>query len=161
MAYQRPQYSILRKRLSGPRGFIQVVAGPRQVGKSTLVAQVLRDLALPTHSVSADDPAAQNAAWVAAQWDRARLLAQENKRRGAVLVIDEIQKVPQWSDIAKGKWGEDGHAKIRLKAVLLGSSPLWVQQGLTESLAGRFELVRLQQWSYTEMKEAFSWDIDK
>ena len=161
MAYQRPQYSILRKRLSGPRGFIQVVAGPRQVGKSTLVAQVLNNLALPTHSVSADDPAAQNAAWVAAQWDRARLLAQENKRRGAVLVIDEIQKVPQWSDIVKAKWDQDGHDKLRLKVVLLGSSPLLMQQGLTESLAGRFELVRLQQWSYAEMKEAFGWDIDK
>src|SRR5690606_9619633 len=88
-------------------------------------------------------------------------LAKEQKRKGAVLVIDEVQKVPQWSDIVKAKWDEDSRTGLRLKVVLLGSSPLLMQQGFTESLAGRFELVRLQQWSYTEMKEAFSWDIDK
>jgi uncharacterized protein len=76
-------------------------------------------------------------------------------------VIDEVQKVPQWSDIVKAKWDEDTRDGTRLKVVLLGSSPLLMQHGLTESLAGRFELVRLQQWSYPEMKEAFRWDIDR
>ncbi len=161
MAYQRPQYDVIRKRIRGPRRFIQIVAGPRQVGKSTLVSQVLQELELPSHSVSADDPAAQHAAWIAQQWDQARVLAKEQKRKGAVLVIDEVQKVPQWSDIVKAKWDEDNRDGTRLRVVLLGSSPLLMQQGLTESLAGRFELVRLQQWSYAEMKAAFGWDIDR
>ncbi len=161
MKYVRPQSVLLAKRLSGARHFMQVVAGPRQVGKSTLVQQVLAQLGLQAHEVSADDPEAQNTAWVARQWDTARLLAQADKRKGAVLVIDEIQKVPRWSDAVKARWDADTRAGLKLKVVLLGSSPLLMQQGLQESLAGRFELVRMQQWSYSEMREAFGWDLDR
>lgn len=161
MAYIRPQHAVLLKRLSGPRYFIQVVAGPRQVGKSTLVHQVLKDLGLEAHTVSADDPEAQSTAWIAREWDMARILAQRNKRKGAVLVIDEVQKVPRWSDAVKARWDEDSRKGIKLKVVLLGSSPLLMQQGLQESMAGRFELVRMQQWSFAEMQEAFGWDLDR
>ena len=161
MAYIRPQHAVLLKRLSGPRYFIQVVAGPRQVGKSTLVHQVLKDLGLEAHTVSADDPEAQSTAWIAREWDMARILAQRNKRKGAVLVIDEVQKVPRWSDVVKARWDEDSRKGIKLKVVLLGSSPLLMQQGLQESMAGRFELVRMQQWSFAEMQEAFGWDLDR
>jgi len=161
MIYIRPQHVVLLKRLAGPRYFMQVVAGPRQVGKSTLVRQVLADLGLQAHEASADDPDAQNTAWIAQQWDTARLLAQRNKRKGAVLVIDEVQKVPRWSDAVKARWDEDTRKGIKLKVVLLGSSPLLMQQGLQESLAGRFELVRMQQWSYAEMYAAFGWDLDR
>lgn len=161
MVYIRPQHAVLLKRLKGPRYFIQVVAGPRQVGKSTLVHQVLKDLGLEAHTASADDPEAQNTAWIAQQWDMARILAQRNKRKGAVLVIDEVQKVPRWSDAVKARWDEDSRKGIKLKVVLLGSSPLLMQQGLQESMAGRFELVRMQQWSFAEMQEAFGWNLDR
>jgi uncharacterized protein len=161
MPYFRPPYASLLKRLGAPRRHIQVVSGPRQVGKSTLVAQVLRDLSLPAISVSADDPEAQHTAWIAREWDRARLLAQDNKRGGAVLAIDEVQKVPRWSDSVKARWDEDTRNGTKLKVVLLGSSPLLMQQGLTESLAGRFELLRMQQWSFSEMRDAFGWDLDR
>jgi len=161
MAYIRPQYGKLIKRLSGARHFIQVVAGPRQVGKSTLVDQVVSTLGLRSHVVSADDPEAQQGTWITQQWETARMLAAEEKRKGAVLVIDEVQKVPQWSDVVKARWDEDTRRGTKLKVVLLGSSPLLMQQGLDETLAGRFELVRLQQWSYSEMQEAFGWDIDR
>ncbi len=161
MTYIRPQYATLLKRLKEARHAIQVVAGPRQVGKSTLVRQVLADMAVEAHEASADDPEAQNTAWIARQWDTARLLAQRDKRKGAVLVIDEVQKVPRWSDAVKARWDEDTRKGTKLRVVLLGSSPLLMQQGLQESLAGRFELVRMQQWSYAEMRDAFGWDIDR
>lgn len=161
MGYIRPQRAFLLKRLSGPRHFMQVVAGPRQVGKSTLVRQVLDELALEAHEASADDPDAQNTAWIARQWDTARLLAARDKRKGAVLVIDEVQKVPRWSDAVKARWDEDTRKGVKLKVVLLGSSPLMMQQGLQESLAGRFELVRMQQWPFAEMRAAFGWDLDR
>lgn len=161
MGYIHPHHVILQKRLRGGRPFIQVVAGPRQVGKSTLVDQVLANLELTAHVASADDPAAHNTTWVAQQWDTARALARTSGRKGAVLVIDEIQKVPKWSDIVKSKWDQDTRSGLKLKVVLLGSSPLLMQQGLEESLAGRFELVRLQQWGYAEMRDAFKWDIDR
>lgn len=161
MAYIRPQHAQLIKRLSGARHFIQVVAGPRQVGKSTLVDQVVSSLGMRSHVVSADDPEAQQGAWINQQWETARMLATEEKRKGAVLVIDEVQKVPRWSDVVKARWDEDSRNRTKLKVVLLGSSPLLMQQGLDESLAGRFELVRLQQWSFPEMQAAFGWDIDR
>jgi uncharacterized protein len=44
--------------------------------------------------------------------------------------------------------------------VLLGSATLLVQQGLTESLAGRFEMLHVPHWSYTEMRDAFGVDLD-
>jgi len=161
MEHERPAGAQLFARLKGPRRHIQVLAGPRQVGKSTLVAQVTARLGLPVHSVSADGPDAQHPSWLAMQWDRARLLTMEQKRKGAVLVIDEVQKVPRWSEHVKALWDEDTRAGIRLKVVLLGSSPLLMQQGLTESLAGRFELLRLQQWSYAEMEQTFGWGLDR
>jgi len=157
--YVRPQGGILARRLGEPRRFVQVLAGPRQVGKTTLIDQVLDRLDLPCVFVSADDPAAEDAAWIAAQWERGRLAAAGGPR-GAVLVLDEVQKIPRWSQIVKRLWDEDSRANRPLKIALLGSAPLLVQQGLTESLAGRFEIVHLPHWSYAEMKAAFGFSLD-
>jgi predicted AAA+ superfamily ATPase len=77
------------------------------------------------------------------------------------LILDEAQKVAGWADTVKALWDQDTVAGRSLKVVLLGSSPLLVQQGLAESLAGRFELLRVPHWSYTEMTEAFGWGLDE
>lgn len=156
--YVRPHGRILERRLSEPRRFVQVLAGPRQVGKTTLVDQVLDRLDLPCVFVSADDPAAEDAAWIAAQWERGRLAV--DGPRGAVLVLDEVQRIPRWSQVVKRLWDEDSRANRPLKVTLLGSAPLLVQEGLTESLAGRFEIVHLPHWSCAEMKAAFGFSLD-
>lgn len=156
--FQRPQSAVLAARLAEPRRFIQVVAGPRQVGKSTLVQQVTDALALPVRQASADEPTLRGADWIAQQWETARLSIADAE--GAVLVLDEIQKIPGWSETVKRLWDEDTRAKRPLKAVLLGSAPLLIAQGLTESLAGRFEVLPLSHWSYAEMRAAFGWPVD-
>lgn len=156
--FQRPQSAVLAARLAEPRRFIQVVAGPRQVGKSTLVQQVTDGLALPVRQASADEPTLRGADWIAQQWEAARLSIADAE--GAVLVLDEIQKIPGWSETVKRLWDEDTRAKRPLKAVLLGSAPLLIAQGLTESLAGRFEVLPLSHWSYAEMRAAFGWPVD-
>ena len=156
--FLRPQSTVLAARLAEPRRFIQVVAGPRQVGKSTLVQQVTDALALPVRQASADEPTLRGADWVAQQWEAARLSIDDAE--GAVLVLDEIQKIPGWSETVKRLWDEDTRAKRPLKAVLLGSAPLLIAQGLTESLAGRFEVLPLPHWSYAEMRAAFGWPVD-
>jgi predicted AAA+ superfamily ATPase len=138
-----------------------VVAGPRQVGKTTLVQQVLGELDVPTVQVSADEPALRGRAWIEQQWDAARLLARESGRRGAVLALDEVQKVPGWSETVKRLWDEDSAGRLPLKVVLLGSAPLLVQRGLGESLAGRFEVLPLPHWSWLEMREAFGWPLER
>lgn len=161
--YRRPQLATLLARLREPRRFLQVVAGARQVGKSTLVEQAIAELDTPALSVSADEPTLHDAAWLAAQWQRARALAASATAAdgGAFLVVDEVQKVPAWSETVKRLWDEDTRAHRPLRVVLLGSAPLRLQQGLTESLAGRFELLHLPHWSFAEMRAAFRFTLDE
>jgi uncharacterized protein len=150
---------VLAQRLAEPRRFLQVLAGPRQVGKSTLVQQVTGDLHLPVRYSSADEPTLRGADWIDQQWEAARLEA--TGKTGAVLVLDEIQKIPSWSEAVKRLWDEDTRRKRPLKVVVLGSAPLLITQGLTESLAGRFETLRLPHWSFTEMRAAFDWSLEE
>lgn len=156
--YQRPHAAELARRLAEPRRFIQVVAGPRQVGKTTLVEQVTAAARLPVRYASADEPTLRGPDWVAVQWEAARL---EAGRSGAILVLDEIQKAVGWSESVKRLWDEDTRARRPLKVVLLGSAPLLVQRGLTESLAGRFEVLYLPHWSFAEMQAAFGFTIEE
>lgn len=160
-AFERNQAEILAARLGEPRRFLQVVAGARQVGKTTLVHQVLDRIGVPTVFVSADEPTVGDTAWLAAQWDRARIAASEAGKAGAVLALDEVQKIPRWSDTVKRLWDEDSRARRPLKVVLLGSAPLLMQQGLTESLAGRFEILHVPHWSYAEMQAAFGFSLEQ
>ena len=159
MAFQRPYARLLAARLAEPRRFVQVVAGPRQVGKSTLVQQVVEASKLPHRIASADEPTLRGPEWIAQQWNAGRLLATDS-RRGGILVLDEIQKIPGWSEAVKRLWDEDSRRRATLKVVLLGSAPLLVARGLSESLAGRFELLHLPHWSLAEMHAAFGWSVD-
>lgn len=159
--FQRSYVRTLSARLDEPRRFLQVVAGARQVGKTTVVEQVLDGAHLPYVFVSADEPTLHDAAWLAAQWDRARLVARESGERGAILALDEVQKIPGWSDTVKRLWDEDTRTRVPLKVVLLGSAPLLVQRGLTESLAGRFEMLHVPHWSFAEMRAAFGFTLDQ
>jgi uncharacterized protein len=159
--YRRPQAAMLAERLTEPRRFLNVVAGPRQVGKSTLVQQVTAELGVPVRYASADEPTLRGADWIAQQWEAARIETGGKEGGGAILVLDEIQKITDWSEKVKRLWDEDTRAKRPLKVVLLGSAPLLISQGLTESLAGRFELLRLPHWSYSEMREAFGWSLEE
>ena len=140
---------------------MQVIAGARQVGKTTLVQQVLPVFKAPSVYASADEPTLRSRVWIEDQWNRARLIARDAGRTGAVLVLDEVQKVPGWSETVKRLWDEDTRTGLGLRVVLLSSAPLLIQSGLTESLAGRFEMLHIPHWSFTEMREAFGWDVDR
>lgn len=159
--FERAQAPVLARRLREPRRFIQVVAGPRQVGKTTLVRSVLEVAGRPSVYASADDPGLRSASWIEQQWEAARMAARDAGRSGAILALDEVQKVSAWSDVVKKLWDEDTRSRRSLRVVLLGSSPLLMQHGLTESLAGRFEILRLPHWSFEEMRGAFGFDLDR
>ncbi|MBI2822949.1 MAG: ATP-binding protein [Acidobacteria bacterium] len=157
-AYSRPQAGVLARRLAEPRRFIQVLAGPRQVGKTTLAQHVAEAADLPVQFASADEPTLRGAEWIAQQWEAARLLAGNS---AAILVLDEVQKATGWSESVKRLWDEDTRQRRLLKVVLLGSAPLLIQHGLSESLAGRFEILYLPHWSLAEMRAAFGWSVDR
>lgn len=184
MTFERSQISILTQRLSELPRFMIVVAGPRQVGKTTLVRQALSAYRDRSSFVAVDQPlpeafdpfgdqgstsltqelpgAPPSAEWLVRQWTQARAKAKilpEGERY--VLAIDEIQKIPRWSEVVKGLWDADRAENVPLHVILLGSSPWLMQKGLTESLAGRYEPIRMAHWSYEEMQAAFDFSLDE
>jgi predicted AAA+ superfamily ATPase len=178
--YQRKEVRTLLDWLSEPPRFLIFVAGPRQVGKTTLVHDALSQYGRNNyHFIPVDQPdvpripglnsaeevaydqdaSPRDAAWLVRQWQRARAAARESTD-GHILVLDEIQKIQSWSEVVKGLWDADRAEKLKLHVVLLGSSPLLMQKGMSESLTGRYELIRVTHWSFLEMHEAFDFDLD-
>ena len=156
---KRPIFHELLQHLKEPRKFMQVLLGPRQVGKTTLALQAAKALKKPFHYISADLATLQDLTWLQQQWEVARHKVKGN--RGALLIIDEVQKIPNWSEMVKFLWDEDSRNKTNLSVVILGSSPWLMRQGLSESLAGRFEVLPITHWSFDEMHKTFGWSIDK
>lgn len=135
----------LVKRLKEPQPLIQVVIGPRQVGKTTGVQQVLQSGKREYLYVSADESLHVADNWLSEQWQKAMLLP-----AGSILAIDEIQKIPHWQDTLKLLW--DNRNKNNLRVIILGSSSFEIQQGLKESLAGRYEVIKVYHWNAQESK---------
>ena len=178
-SYERTHVKTLLTRLNEPASRIIALFGPRQTGKSTIVQQALRRCNLPHKYLAVDQPEAvqpsgrfesleretypirefpREPTWLVRHWETARQEAHRNKN-GFVLVIDEIQKIPDWSEAVKGLWDADHSEKLHLKVVILGSAPLLIQSGLSESLAGRFETISVNHWSFDEMSRAFDYDL--
>ena len=183
--FEREQKSPLLSRLNEPPSRLIVVTGPRQVGKTTLVQQALTRIDRPYRYLSVDEPAstlfssqvpseesaggvtgigllplpdARDKHWLAHNWELARMDAEQSES-GFILVVDEIQKIPDWSEAVKGLWDADRRRNCALHVVLLGSAPLLMQKGMSESLAGRYETIRLTHWSFAEMSAAFDFDL--
>jgi len=152
-------YDALWGALHGEPRLLQVVTGPRQVGKTTIALQISDHWEGPKVYESADQPSIPDAEWIIAHWKRARASAAGAKRE-TLLILDEVQKISRWSEIVKALADEDRRRKTRLRVMLLGSSALLVQRGLTESLAGRFELHRHSQWSYKECADCFGLSLE-
>lgn len=159
--FERSTVKVLGKRMKEQRRFIQVLMGPRQVGKTTLVIQMLGQLNMEYIFETADAVPASDTIWIEQIWESARVKMKQLNSDNFILVIDEIQKIENWSEAVKRLWDEDTRKSRNLKIILMGSSRLLVQQGLTESLAGRFESTYVGHWSFSEMHEAFGWNIDQ
>lgn len=159
--YQKSEYQLIKSRLEEPRKFIQVVMGPRQVGKTTTVKQVLKTFNGNYLFFSADDVAIDNSSWVSDCWESARALKESRGYSSMILAIDEIQKIQNWSEAVKKEWDFDTFNDIDIKILLLGSSRVLLEKGLSESLAGRFEEIRMTHWDYQEMRECFNFTLNQ
>lgn len=154
--YQRKQLKTIEKRLNEKKNLIQVITGPRQVGKTTLALQLTKKVKFPFHFVSADAVPSSNSLWIQQQWDIARTMFKKTGSEIFLFVIDEVQKINNWSDYIKKEWDKDRRDNTNIRLILLGSSTLLINKGLSESLMGRFELIQLPHWSFSEMNEAFA-----
>ena len=159
--FKRAIFQTIKSRIEEDRKFIQVVMGARQIGKSTVVKQVLNEIDVPYQIYSADNVPASNTAWISNCWAAARSIKQNNGWDSILLVIDEIQKIANWSEAVKKEWDEDTFYDRNIKVLLLGSSRVLLEKGLSESLAGRFEEIRMSHWTYKEMKECFGFSLDQ
>lgn len=159
--FQRSEYQIIKKRIEEPRKFIQVVMGPRQVGKSTVVRQVLADVSQPYSMFTADAVPAGNLFWISECWETVRRKMKAEGAEEYILVIDEVQKIDSWSEAVKKEWDADTFNDVNIKVVLLGSSRVMLDYGLADSLMGRFERIVMSHWSYSEMREAFGFSLEQ
>ncbi len=162
MEYLRTLLNTLKNRVEEPRRFIQVLAGPRQVGKTTLVRKLSTILDFPCLYCSGDEaPGYQPGLWLDQQWEAIRSEIAKSGTEEGLLIIDEVHKIPDWSGQVKKHWDRDTHQQTPVKVILLGSAQMLVQKGLTDSLAGRFERIYVPQWSLQEMQDAFGFTVDE
>jgi hypothetical protein len=152
---QRNFVFTLKKRFSDPSPLIQILIGPRQIGKTTGVRQFLETYPHPHHYISADEIVSPNPSWILEQWQHAL-----QKVEKALLVIDEIQKIDQWADMMKHLWDAQQRKVLTIDVLLLGSSSLARSQGASESLAGRFELIPVYHWDYPESNALHPMTLD-
>ena len=157
--YERACVGLLAGRLGEPRRFIQIVVGSRQTGKSTAVNQALSHVEAPQVEFAFDRPRDRRSRRLEEVWQSAREVATDEGE--AILSLDEVQKVPDWSATVKHLWDEDTRRGHNVKVVLTGSSTLTLKQGMSESLKGRYELIPSTQWTYGECREAFGCTLDE
>lgn len=157
--FTRNHFNLIKSRTLEPRGFIQIIMGPRQVGKTTLVKQLVTELDFPVVYISADNTSNSDSIWLIQQWEAARI--EMNPEKDFLLIIDEIQKIHNWSEVVKQLWDEDTFNNRRIKVIILGSASLLIQKGLSESLAGRFEIIQIGHWRFEEMEAAFGFSEEE
>lgn len=159
--YQRRHLNILKSRMAEPRRRMQIVMGPGQVGKSTLVGQFTEGISVPFDFFAADGVNRFDSSWIPNKWQQVRMRMDIHSEQEHILIIDEVQKIRGWSEQVKKKWDEDSRSHRNLKVILLGSSRLLLQKGLEESLEGRFETIKMGYWDWQEMHEAFGFSMDE
>src|SRR3990167_1448219 len=158
--YGRTAYlKLLTKHLAIPQPPVQVILGPRQVGKTTAILHYSKEWKGKTFYHTADRVSPPDALWLEKQWKEAR--GEISPRDRCLLIFDEVQKITRWSEVVKKCFDEDHRKKLSLRVVLLGSSSLLVQRGLTESLAGRFEIIPFPHWSFSECRDCFDISFDE
>lgn len=159
--FERKHLQVLLSRMAEPRRRMQIVMGPRQVGKSTMVLQFTKQTIVPVDFFAADNVPRSDTRWISNRWQESRMKMDLHGEEERILVIDEIQKIEGWSEQVKKEWDEDTRLQRNLKVILLGSSRILLQKGLEESLEGRFEALKMGYWEWQEMHDAFGFTMEE
>src|SRR5713101_9315023 len=147
-----PCRDLLLKRLrEPPPGRIQLLTGPRQVGKTTLLLDIASQFGDAAVYAAGDEPDAALPGF----WDRLWAMAEARAQRGAaILLLDEIHHLSDWAKQLKGHWDRLRRYRVPIHVVATGSSALRVTAGSRESMAGRFERMTLTHWSASSIADA-------
>ena len=151
---------LLVKELEKRQPVFQVLTGPRQVGKTTIAQQVMNRLPFSSVYGTADSPLPPGPEWIETQWRRAEVET-DRSDMPVLLVLDEVQKVRGWHESLKLLWDASLRSERDIRLLVLGSSALLLQAGLSESLTGRFFLHRCSHWTFQECVDAFGWDLPR
>ena len=133
-----------------------LVAGPRQVGKTTLAQSLLEKVEASSNYFNWDNDTHRRAIlknpesfWVTAgggQWSSGRIR----------VALDEIHKYPRWKRFLKGLF--DVHGR-NLELLVTGSGRLDIYQKGGDSLFGRYALYRLHPFTLGELLRADRADV--
>lgn len=161
--YERPVVESVLQGLQAKKKLLQIITGPRQVGKTTSAMQIAEKWNGPVVNATADSPLPPGPEWIRSQWNLAMSKVKKDSEgeKSVLLILDEVQKVKGWSEVVKELWDVESRKKEMINVIMLGSSSLLLQKGLSESLSGRFLLHRCAHWTFDEMEHAFSWDMDQ
>lgn len=152
-AYRQIRDELLKRLCEMAPGRVQILSGPRQVGKTTLLLEIAEEFGERATYVSADSTEAQMSGW----WEQVVRTAGERARKAGkgLLLVDEIPYLPDWARRLKTEADRIFRDKLPLHLVVSGSSAIQLGKGSRETLAGRFERLRLFHWPAAELKQCF------
>lgn len=151
-SYEHCRAALLSRLAEPAPGRIQILTGPRQVGKTTLLLELAERFGGRAVYAAGDQPDAALPGF----WERCWTQAEDRaKRRAAILLLDEVHFLSNWAGRLKGSWDRVRRRRIPLHVVVTGSSAIQVATGSRESLAGRFERLHLSHWSAASLAAAF------
>ena len=158
----RSELEILKNRMNQePRKFIQVIYGPRQTGKTTLITQFSKRTSIPCHFISADDTSTYESSWINRHWEIVRQKMRQEAKQEAILIIDDVDKITNWSEQVRKEWDTDTQNGLSIKVILSGASSAFSQKDLDEILKGKFEKIYVGHWTFSEMNAAFGYSPEE
>lgn len=137
---------------------IQMLTGPRQVGKTTILLELAEDFGARAIYRAADVEEVSAPGWWTLQWERAVRMARTGK---TLLIVDEIHSMPYWARRIKVAFDEVCREKLPLQIIISGSAALPITTGARNELAGRFELLTLRHWTVRDLIEVFQLPLEE
>ena len=154
--FKRGDFHIVKGMLS-KREIISVI-GPRRVGKTILIHQLIYDLLQSGISpsrilyLSVDEfELKKGGAEIKDVFEvYSKYIAKkplDSLQEIHYLFLDEIQEIPSWEKILKN-WYDLGY---NLKFIISGSSSIWIHKGTEESLLGRIKTTVMMPLKFSEV----------
>lgn len=159
LSFQACRSVLLKRMYEKAPNRIQLLVGPRQVGKTTLLLELEKKFKKRAFYAALDSPESSMPGFWERFWTRVEEAAQSGKT--LVVLLDEVHGLPNWSLLLKSKWDRIVKDQLPIHIVATGSSALKLSTDSRESLAGRFERLILTHWMLSDFMKAFHLSLAK